>query len=249
MSTQASEIKQENPLLNLGLNILIPVLILKNGADWFGLTSAPNLLIALTFPVAYFIYDLIRRRKANFISILGFVSILLTGGIGVLELPRSWFIAKESGLPFVIGLVIALSMKTKWPLVRNLLYNDNILDTTRINTLLDERNHRSAFKRLMNGCTWIIAASFFMSAAIQFLLASIIVTVEPSENPELFNEQVGDMTWITYLVILVPSFGITGFALWYLVRGLKELTGLRTLEEMLAPALREKPQESDAASS
>lgn len=232
----------ENPWLNLGLNILLPVLILKQGPSWLGLTPGPNLLLALAFPVCYFIYDAFARRKANLISILGFISILLTGGIGLLELPRSWFIAKEAGIPFILGLVLLISIKTRWPLIKLFLYNDAILDTERIDRLLQEKQHQKHFEKLMRLCTCLIAASFFFSAVVQFILASVIVTVEPADNPERFNEQIGDMTWITWVVIMVPSMAITAFALWRLVCGLEGLTGLG-FEEMLAEPLREKAAE------
>lgn len=231
--------QQENPWLSLGFNILIPVMLLKKGPQWFSLDAAPNLILALAFPVGFFIYDYVRRKKANFISILGFVSILLTGGIGVLELPRAWFIAKEGGLPLILGLVLIISLKTRHPLVKTFLYNEALLDVTQINARLAEKKQHTAFESLMNSSTWIIAASFFFSSAIQFVLASWIVTVEPADNPALFNEQVADMTWITYLVILIPSMAITAFALWRLVKGLEKLTGLK-FDQMLAPQLREK---------
>ena len=244
MNNKTTPAKQENPLLNLGLNILLPVMLLKKGPLWFDLEPTANLLLALAFPVIYFIYDFARRKKANFISILGFVSILLTGGIGVLELPRTWFIAKEGGIPLIIGIALVISLKTKYPLVKTFLYNDNVLDVINIDALLKERGKLTEFKALMDSSTWIIAASFFFSSAVQFVLASVIVTVEPAVDPVLFNEQVGDMTWITYLVILIPSFLITGYALLRLVKKLEKLTGLKSFEELLSPQLREKAEAS-----
>ena len=106
-------------------NILIPIFILNKGDDWFGEylaphfanTAVPILLIALCFPIAYFIYDLILRKKYNFISILGLISVLLTGGIGILEIPTQWFAVKEAAIPSIIGLAVILSLKTPYPLV------------------------------------------------------------------------------------------------------------------------------------
>ena len=55
--------------------------------------------IALLFPVAYFIYDFFKRKTVNVISILGFINVLLTGGIGIFGerfgLSKNWFIIKE----------------------------------------------------------------------------------------------------------------------------------------------------------
>ena len=104
-------IKKENTFLNLGFNILIPILILNKGDAWFGdalsslfeNTAVAVLLIAITFPIAYFIYDLVTRKKYNFISILGLISVLLTGGIGILEIPTQWFAVKEAAIPAIIA--------------------------------------------------------------------------------------------------------------------------------------------------
>ena len=64
--------------------------------------------IALLFPVAYFIYDFFKRKNVNVISILGFINVLLTGGIGIFGakfgLSKNWFIFKEGFLPLFIGL-------------------------------------------------------------------------------------------------------------------------------------------------
>ena len=91
--------KRENPLHSLLFNIVIPVMILKNGTKWlnkfFGDYESANSSLgfldyssigfgcALIFPIIYFIFDLFKRKNINVISILGFVNILLTGGIGV----------------------------------------------------------------------------------------------------------------------------------------------------------------------
>src|SRR5690625_3325418 len=87
--------KRENIFLNLALNLLVPVLLLKKGATWLpALSPVQVLLVALLFPTIYFIYDFYKRRKYNFISILGFASILLTGGIGLLQLNPIWVAVK-----------------------------------------------------------------------------------------------------------------------------------------------------------
>ncbi len=48
------------------------------------------LVVALLFPIIYGGMDLVRNKKFNFISALGFISVLLTGGIGLLELDTRW---------------------------------------------------------------------------------------------------------------------------------------------------------------
>ena len=77
--------KKNNQLIELIINIVIPSLILmKLSAEQY-LGTANALLLALAFPLGWGLYDLLRNRKTNFIAILGLVSILLTGGIGLLH--------------------------------------------------------------------------------------------------------------------------------------------------------------------
>ncbi|KFK47886.1 MFS transporter, partial [Vibrio vulnificus] len=59
--------------------------------------------------------DLIRNKKFNFISALGFVSVLLTGGIGLLELDTKWLALKEAVSPGLIGLAVFGSTFTRYP--------------------------------------------------------------------------------------------------------------------------------------
>ncbi|RYZ96619.1 MAG: MFS transporter, partial [Moraxellaceae bacterium] len=78
--------QKENMLVNILMNIVIPTLILTkaSGDDYLGATW--GLIVALAFPIGYGLKDFIARRKFNFFSALGVVSVLLTGGISLLHL-------------------------------------------------------------------------------------------------------------------------------------------------------------------
>jgi intracellular septation protein A len=224
--------KPENMWLNLGINILIPIVLLKKGASWLpALSPLQVLLVALSFPVAYFVYDLYRRRKYNFISILGFVSILLTGGIGLFRLNPIWIAVKEAGVPAVIGLAVLLSTKTRYPLIRTFLYNKELIEVEKIDRALAERDSRVGFEKLMQTCTWLLAGSFLFSAFLNFVLARIIVTTSPAVDAAAFNNELGNLAMWSWPVIVIPCMVVMGFALWKLLTGIKELTGLE-LEEV-----------------
>ena len=49
----------------------------------------------------------------------------------------------------------------------------------------------------------------------------------PSQQTQVLNEQIAQMTWISYLVILVPSLICMGFMFWHLFSGIKKMTGLK----------------------
>ena len=229
--------KKENPIVSILFNLVIPVVILKNGNKWFGFeqnfigieTSILVLMFALSFPLFYFFNDLRINTKVNFISILGFINVLLTGLIGILGekygISRNWFILKEGIIPLIIGLLILLSMKSKTPLLKELIYNPVLFNINKINENFPEDSNDD-FNKIFYHSTYLISASFLLSSIIQFFLASYIVTVDPGHSD--FNNQVGTMTWVSYFVVMAPCMSMFGFALWKLIVGIKRITGLET---------------------
>lgn len=239
--------KRENTFLNLGFNILLPILILKKGKDWLGGYLEPHfenvavgvLLIAIAFPIAYFIYDYFKRSKYNLFSILGLISVLLTGGIGILNIPTEWFAVKEAAIPLLLGIAVVVSLKTPYPLIRTVLYNPEIINVDKVQAALEERNSETEFEKLLKTCTWLLASSFLVSAVLNFILARWIV-VSPS-GTDAFNDEVGTMFGWSMLVIAVPSMAIMMYALFKLMGGIKRMTGLE-MEQVLHGAKETKPK-------
>ena len=197
-SPQPSAPKRENMLVNLGFNLLLPILILRMGDDWFGsglgklLGEVPSdsmevasclLLLAILFPISYGAYDFYRRRKWNFLSILGALSALLTGGVGLIpELTVTHFAIKEAALPGILGILTVLTLKTKKPLIRLFLYNPEVIRVDLVDQALAQRGTQREFDGMMVKCTWLIASSFVLSATLNYLLSNWIVVTEP-EHP------------------------------------------------------------------
>ena len=89
--------QKENPIVNILINIIIPVVILRNGSDWLNYVEINALkthsdsftfLIAILFPCIYFLYDLGQKKDINFIAIIGFINVLLTGYGGAGPYPQ-----------------------------------------------------------------------------------------------------------------------------------------------------------------
>jgi intracellular septation protein A len=101
-----------NPLFELSITLIIPSFILMklSGSEDLGTVNA--LLLALTFPLLWGVRSLLRERKVNLLAVLGLVSILLTGGIGLLQLDTHWLAVKEAAIPGLIGLVVVISAFT-----------------------------------------------------------------------------------------------------------------------------------------
>lgn len=228
--TERPQPRKESLLANLLLNIAIPTLILTklSGDDWLGTKWA--IVVALAFPLLYGARDLQQSGKVNFFSALGIVSILLTGGISLLELDAEYIAIKEAAIPGLLGIATVVSLYTRWPLVRTLIYNDRILDTARITDALDNKGNSRAFDRTLLQASWMIAGSFFLSSVLNYVLARILLQSPPGSVA--FNEELGKMTALSYPVIFVPSMIILGFTLFFLFRRIGKLTGLK-LEEIM----------------
>lgn len=221
---------KENLLLNLACNVAAPALILTKLSDRLGPRNA--LLLALAFPLFYGLYDLLKRRNFNYLAALGFTSTLATGGLGLLKLDPFWFAIKEAVVPSLIGVTVLVSQWTRKPLVRTMLFNDQVIDVARVESAIDAGAHRGDFLDLLKTSSWLLAGSFALSAALNFVLARLIITAMP--DTPLFNEQLGRLTWMSYLVIMLPSMAVMIYALLRLLRGLQRLTGLK-LEEIMHP--------------
>jgi hypothetical protein len=235
----AAQPKAENLLLNLLCNVAVPTAIQTWGSGDRGLGPKWGLVVALLFPLGYGLYDFAARRRFNFISALGFTSVLITGGFGLMKLDGFWFAVKDGAIPALIGLAVLASLGTKAPLVEELLYNPQVIDAARVDAALAARNTRAEFIQLMKGSSHLLSLSFFLSAGLNFGLARLIITGQP--GTELFVQQLAKMHWASLGGAVLPSMAMMIYALWRLLKGLEQLTGL-TLDEILRQPPEKKAQ-------
>jgi len=224
--------QKRNSMLDLLLSIILPAIILMKFSTSEYLGASGGLLVALAFPLSWGLFELIKHRKFNFIALLGLISILLTGGIGLLELDIKWLAIKEAAVPGLIGIVVLGSVFTPYPLVRTLLYNPAVMNIKLIEENLEQANNRHIFEARLMKATFLVAGSFAFSAVMNFILAKTIV--KSPAGTQAFNEELGQLTLYSYPVIAVPSMLMMLGILYYLWRSIHELTGLK-LEEVLDP--------------
>jgi len=119
--TQAKKPSMNKMIIDMVFSIFIPVLVLRkfSGDDSLGPTYA--LVVALAFP-----------KKVGLMPSIGFISTLLTGGIGVLQLPKEYIAIKEALIPLGFGLAVLLSTLTKTPLIKTFIYNDIFMETEKV---------------------------------------------------------------------------------------------------------------------
>ena len=223
--------QNSNSMLDLLLSIILPSIILMKFSTEEYLGASLGLIIALAFPLGWGLFDLIKHRKFNGIALLGLVSILLTGGIGLLALDVKWLAIKVAAIPAIIGIAVLISVYTPYPLVRTLLYNPTVMNIKKIEEKLAQDNNRQLFDRRLINANYLVAGSFGFSAIMNFILAKTIV--KSPAGTQAFNEELGQLTLYSYPVIAVPSMLMMMGILYYLWRSIHNLTGLK-LEEILA---------------
>ena len=229
--------RKPRPLTDLLLGIVVPSVVLLNLSDAERLGPQTALVAALAFPLGLGLYELLRYRAANYIALLGLASVLLTGGIGLLELDPRWLAVNEAAIPAVLGIAVLLSSRLGRPLVKTLLYNPALLDIDTISRILRERGLAEAYEARLANANRLLGATFFFSAAMNYLLTRLIVT-SPAGSAA-FNEELGRLALLSYPVIAVPCMAMMLAILFFLLRGLRTCTGL-TLEQALAPALKQE---------
>ena len=170
--------QEEHPLANIMINVLIPVLALSylskdpEFQESIGKAVKPwhigpmkALIVSLLFPIGYGVWAYLKTRKANFFSLLGLVSVLLTGGLTLFLWNKDGtvkpnaavlFGLKEASIPLILGLAVIGSHRTTTPLLRTFLYSDSLFDIRKIENTVAEQNvtpaYQTALWRAMKSC-------------------------------------------------------------------------------------------------
>lgn len=224
-------------MISLVINILIPTVIMMRYASEDRLGPVNALLIALAFPFLFGVWEMAKTRKVGWVPILGLVSIGISGGVGLLELPASWIAVKEAMIPGILALAILVSSWIGKPLAR--VFLDAIIDKDRIYPILQEQNKMDDYDRRTSVATWMLAGTFVLSAVLNFILARIVVTADG--GTQQYTEQLGRMTALSFPVITVPVFIALTASIFYIMSTLSKLTGLE-MDEVLKDQRKQKSE-------
>jgi intracellular septation protein A len=206
-------------------------LILTNLSSDEYLGPAWSIVAALIVPIGFGIWDLKQTAKINPFSVLGIVSVFLTGGISLLELPAEYIAIKEATIPAIIGLAVLFTQRTSKPLLKVFVLSEQIINWQNLNQSLANSGNSKLFEKKMAISSYIVAGSFFLSAALNYILAKVILVSPPGSSE--YTEELGRMTALSYPVIVIPSMLMLMAALWYIFSQIKKLTG-EDLEKFLA---------------
>ena len=229
-SARPAKQKKSGFLSNMIFNIVVPAVILSRFSSEDTLGPVWGVVVALAFPLLFGLWELVKLGKVNFYSILGIISVLLTGGISLLQLDPSYIAIKEAMIPAIIGIVVLISQYTPFPLVKKLLINPELLDTDKLYQALAEQNNRELFEQRVARAGYIVAAAFFVSATLNYVLAKAIVVSQPGTTA--YAEELGRMTWLSYPVIVLPVMVMLMGAIIYMFSQIGKLTS-QSLEDFI----------------
>ncbi len=249
MSNKQSQ--QEHPLADILINVLMPVVALSflskdpdlqatlgKEAKLWHIGPVYAMVVALAMPIGYGIWHFIKSKKANFFSILGLVSVLLTGGLTIYLWNKDgtvkphaglMFGIKEGMIPLILGVAVLLSHRWSTPLIRVFLYNDTLFDIKRIESRVTELSAKDRYEKVLLGATRLFAISFLISSLMNLALAQwFFRDFDPTTTDalEVYNSIVGKVMGWGFAVIGVPILVFLFFTLRKLIKDLHELTGI-----------------------
>ncbi|OGO85925.1 MAG: MFS transporter [Chromatiales bacterium RIFOXYA1_FULL_46_5] len=221
--SQTEKKKSSGFLINLAFNIIIPTLILSKLSEDHQLGPIWALVAALAFPLGFGVWELQQSKKVNFLSVLGVLSVLLTGGISLLQLDPAYIAIKEAAVPGIIALVVLISQRSKYPLVKKILLNDELMDLTKLEASLKAHNAEQLFADKLQNCAYLVAGSFVVSSILNYGLAKYLLVSAP--GTAAFNEELAQMTALSFPVIALPCTIMLMVAIWYLFSQIGKVTG------------------------
>ena len=243
MSTApAEENSQRETWLELFLNVVCPTVVLVFLSSEDRLGPLLGLVVGLSFPIAHASYSFAKTRTISPLSALAVVSVVLTGGIGLLKMDAYWFAVKEAVVPLAMGVFAAGSRYTPWPIVEVILWR--LLDQGKVEAAMSDKGGIEALHDDFDRVALWFAASFGYSAVVSFFLARYLVT-SPTGSVA-FNEELGTFTALSFPVVAIPMTIAMGFALNGLLNQLERDTGTE-IDALLRPGLAPKAKAEEAS--
>jgi len=242
--------KKENPLHNFLINVILPVVALsvlgKEGGKPWHIGPGPGMALAVLMPLSYGIWFFVRHRQANAFSIIGLVSVLLTGGITLLvwrddgtihENAAFLFALKEASIPLILGITVIISHFTPTPLIRLFLFNPDIFDIPRIEKAVEAKSRAGEFRAMMWHASLAFGGAFLVSTVLNFFLSMHFlgaVDTAAADAKEAYNSAVARQTFWGFIVIGLPVFVILLTLMLWLLKRLGQITGLDR-DDLLVP--------------
>ncbi len=231
LSASQYSAKPANPLADLILTIVLPSLVLDQLSDPARLGPAGALIVSLLFPVAFAGWCWWKGTGWNLFSILGFITILLSGGLGLMKLDAFWFAVKESVMPLALGAAFPVSCWLGKPLINALILQPHIFNLRALNSALDSPEKLTRYRHTLLRGSWFLGIAAIISSIGNFLLALWLLRgKEPGS--EAFVKGIGSLNWASAIVIGVPLCALMLAVFIWLIRQFQIITGLERADMM-----------------
>ena len=230
-AVSSSPHQEPNPIAELVLTVVLPSLVLDYLSDPVRLGPFWALVVSLVFPLAFGGWCWWKKMGWNALSILGLVTVLLSGGLGLLKLDAFWFATKESAMPVMLGLAFPVSHRWGRPLINSLIMQAHLLNMQSLGKALLDGARRTAFDAALLKASWGMGFGMIGSAVANFFLALHLLGGK-APGSEAFVKGIGTLNWASVLVIGVPLMGVMMIVFHWLVREIQQITGLEKADLM-----------------
>ncbi len=229
-----------NPILEIVLTILLPSMVLDHLSKAERLGPFWALVVSLLFPLGFGVWCYISRKGWNLFSVLGFVTILLTGGLGLLNLPAFWFAVKESALPIILGAAFPLSHRFGKPLISAMMMQPHVINVAALNAGLSTPEKKKAFDAALFRASCGMGLGMLGSSVANFFLAMYLLGgKEP--GTEIFLKGIANLNWMSLVVIGVPMMVVMLAVFFRLLKQIQKITGLER-DDLLNPGVTARRQ-------
>ena len=224
---------QPNAIAELVLTVVLPSVVLDYMSEPQRLGPYWALVVSMLFPIGFGIWCWVHHSGWNALSGLGLVTVLLSGGLGLLKLDSFWFAVKESAMPVILGLAFPMSHRWGKPLINTLIMQPQVLNVRSLTEALAEPAKQSAYDASLLRASWSLGMGMIISAAANFFLALWLLQGKEPGTPA-FVKGVGTLNWSSTLVVGAMLIGIMLLVMVRFLREVQQVTGLER-DDLLNP--------------
>lgn len=206
--------------------VVAPTAVLLGAGSWLGPKLA--LVVALAFPLVFSAASIAREGRPSSLGILSVVGVVVSGGIGLLELDPVWFAVKEAAIPLAFAGIIAGTVVTGAPLVGIVM--DRVLDPDRVGPALGEPSAAAGYTAAVRRATFELALVTAASGVASFLLARLMVGADPATDA--FARELGRYTGASFVAVTLPTMGASVWVVSRALRAVERAVGL-PIEELV----------------
>ena len=216
---------QPNPIVEIVLTVALPSMALDYLSETERLGPVWALVVSMLFPLGFGVWSWLKHSSWNALSALGLITVLLSGGLGLLKLDAFWFAVKESAMPVFLGMAFPLSHRWGKPLINSMIMQPQLVNVRSLNAALEEPEKRARFNTALLGASWHLGLGMVASAVANFFLAMWILGGKEPGTPA-FVKGVGTLNWSSTVLIGAMLMGIMMLVMIRFLRQVEGITGL-----------------------